>query len=139
METRKCRLRESLFPGVPPFHVFLPPDKQYDDPPCAGTLHVVQYCTCFKLYIERCTYLTLYLACIEFQVSLNSYQDKIIFILFHYTALYLNQLVDICIVVQVNNDFRYFSKRSGNFQRVFSLVTTSQMCNIPSSNFPSLY
>ena len=38
-------------------------------------------------------------------------------------------------------EFRYFPtgfSPSGNFTRVFSQVATSQMCNFPSGNFPSL-
>ena len=33
---KKRRLRESIFVDVPPFHVFLPPTQQYEDPPCKG-------------------------------------------------------------------------------------------------------
>ena len=39
------------------------------------------------------------------------------------------------------DDVRYLPKGlfpSGNFPRVFSQAASSQMCNFPSSNFPSL-
>ena len=33
-EGRQARLRLSLFPNVPPYHVFLPYWRSYSDPPC---------------------------------------------------------------------------------------------------------
>jgi hypothetical protein len=33
---QRRRLRESLFPGVPPYHVFLPLGEEYQDPVCHG-------------------------------------------------------------------------------------------------------
>jgi len=33
---QRRRLRESLFPGVPPYHVFLPLGEEYQEPVCQG-------------------------------------------------------------------------------------------------------
>ena len=34
VEVRQARLRPSLFPNVPPYHVFLPYWRSYSEPPC---------------------------------------------------------------------------------------------------------
>ena len=73
------------------------------------------------------------LVCLAFKISTNT---NIIF--FPFSTHIDKKHYDFILKIGQIDDVRYFPKGvfpSGNFPRVFSQVATSQMCNMPSSNF----